>query len=163
MAEQDLSGLKIEKSGYKSGGRGKKRYLWVLVAIAAAVAAILLYGVLRPGVEVNTALVSMFYPSQTFTKLNASGYVVAQRKAAVAAKGTGRLIWLGVREGSPVKKGEIIARLEQEDVSAIKEQSAATLKETSANLQQAEAEYRDAQLNLDRMKDLFKRNIVAKA
>ncbi len=163
MAEQDLSGLKIEKSGFKGGGRGNKRYIWVVVAVAVAVAAVLLYGVFRPGVEVNTALVSMVYPSQTFTKLNASGYVVAQRKAAVAAKVTGRLIWLGVREGSRVTKGEIIARLEQEDVSAIKEQSAATLKETTANLEQAEAEYRDAQLNLDRMKDLFKRDIVAKA
>ena len=163
MADQDLSGLKIEKSEFKAGGRRKKRYLWILMAIAVAAAAILLYGILRPGVEVNTGMVSMVYPSQTFTKLNASGYVVAQRKAAVAAKVTGRLIWLGVREGSLVHKGEIIARLEQEDVSAAKEQAAATLKETKASLEQAEAEYNDARLNLDRMKDLLKRGIVAKA
>jgi multidrug resistance efflux pump len=39
--------------------------------------------------------------------------VVAQRKAAVGSKATGRLEWLGVREGSVVKTGELIARLER--------------------------------------------------
>ena len=163
MADQDLSGLKIEKTGFKARGRRKRRYLWVVGIVVLAAVALLLSGVFSPGVEVKTATVSMVYPSQTFTKLNASGYVVAQRKAAVAAKVTGRLIWLGVREGSRVHKGEIIARLEQEDVSAVREQAAAALKESRSNLEQAEAEYKDARLNLDRMKDLLARGIVAKA
>ena len=40
---------------------------------------------------------------QAATQLNAAGYVVAQRKASVASKATGRLEWLGVAEGSKVK------------------------------------------------------------
>lgn len=163
MADQDLSGLKIEKTGFKARGRRKRRYLWVVGIAVAAVAALLLSGVFSPGVEVKTATVSMVYPSQTFTRLNASGYVVAQRKASVAAKVTGRLIWLGVREGSRIQKGEVIARLEQEDVSAVKEQAAANLRAARSNLDQAAAEYNDARLNLDRMKDLLTRGIVAKA
>ena len=69
-------------------------------------------------VQIETATVSLQYPSSSFTLLNASGYVVAQRKAALAAKATGRLEWLGVEEGSKVKKGEVIARLEDLDVAA---------------------------------------------
>ena len=64
------------------------------------------------------------YPSQGLTLLNASGYVVAQRKSALASKVTGRLIWLGVEEGSRIKKGEVIARLESEDVEAAEKQAA---------------------------------------
>ena len=60
--------------------------------------------------------VSLVYPSQPNTLLNASGYVVAQRKAAVASKGTGRLETLAVEEGSRVTKGQILARLENADL-----------------------------------------------
>ena len=65
------------------------------------------------------------YPSQQFVVLNATGYVVAQRKAAIASKATGRLEWLGVAEGSRVKAGEVIARLDNRDVVA-QAQSGAT-------------------------------------
>ena len=50
--------------------------------------------------EVEIATVTTAYPSQAFSLLNATGYVVAQRKAAVASKATGRVEWLGVEEGS---------------------------------------------------------------
>ena len=76
-------------------------------------------------VEIETATVTLQYPSSSITLLNASGYVVAQRKAALAAKATGRLEWLGVEEGSRVKKGEIIARLEGLDAEAVQKQAAA--------------------------------------
>ena len=58
------------------------------------------------------------YPSQQFVVLNATGYVVAQRKAAISSKATGRLEWLGVAEGSRVKAGDIIARIDDRDVVA---------------------------------------------
>ena len=119
----------------------------------------------------------MVYPTQTFTSLDASGYVVAQRKAAVAGKVTGRLDWLGVKEGSRVKKGEIIARLEKQDVLAAESQAKANLsssqdvlKQASANvinaksaLNQAKAELTDAKLNIDRQRDLLKKGFVAKS
>jgi len=50
--------------------------------------------------------------------LNATGRVVAQRRASVSIKGTGRLEWLGVSEGQMVQEGDIIARLENRDVVA---------------------------------------------
>ena len=49
-------------------------------------------------VEVEVATVTTAYPTASFTELNATGYVVGQRKAAVASKATGRLEWLGVRK-----------------------------------------------------------------
>ncbi|MFP3617473.1 biotin/lipoyl-binding protein, partial [Paraburkholderia sp. SIMBA_050] len=67
---------------------------------------------------VDTTSVTTAYPYQNDTQLNATGYVVPQRKAAVASKGQGRVEWLGVLEGTRVKKGEIIARLESRDVEA---------------------------------------------
>jgi multidrug efflux pump subunit AcrA (membrane-fusion protein) len=100
--------------------------------------------------SVETVTVAQSYPSQSYTLLNATGYVVAQRKASLSSKATGRLEWLGVLEGSAVKKDEIIARLENRDVSATLGQSQANIKVAQANLEQGQAELADAQANFKR-------------
>ena len=123
MADQDLSKLKIDKSKVMFRPRRRRKIVYfALVVIALIVPGILYFkGVFTPAMEVQVATVTQIYPSQTFTVLNASGYVVPQRKSALASKVTGRLIWLGVEEGSRVKKDQLVARLESEDVTAAKE------------------------------------------
>jgi RND family efflux transporter MFP subunit len=103
------------------------------------------------------------YPSQTFTLLNASGYVVAQRRAAVASKVTGLLVSITVEEGSRVKKGQIIARLENEDVIAARNQAEANLNVARHNLEQAKAELQDATLSFNRIKELLSYDYVSRA
>jgi RND family efflux transporter MFP subunit len=165
MAVEDLSGLKIDKRGGASRpAPGKKRLLLGITALLGAAFAILFAtGVLSPRVEVETAMVSQVYPSQTFTLLNASGYVVAQRKASVAPKTTGSIVWIGVEEGSRVRAGEIIARLENLDVTAGRDQAAANLVNSLALLAQARAELDDAGLAYNRQKELLAQGIVARA
>ncbi len=165
MADEDLSGLKIEKG--TEGFRPKRRRKGAVILIAAILLLLLIVlaatGHLSPRVEVETATVSQVYPSLTFTLLNASGYVVAQRKASVAPKTTGTLEWLGVEEGSRVRAGEIIARLENHDVTASRDQAAANLVNARASLEQAQAELRDAGLSYNRQKELVSQGIVAQA
>jgi RND family efflux transporter MFP subunit len=59
----------------------------------------------------------------------------------VASKGTGRLIWLGVVEGDKVKKGQIIGKLEDNDIRALLDQAKANLLLTKADLKDAENSY----------------------
>jgi multidrug efflux pump subunit AcrA (membrane-fusion protein) len=66
--------------------------------------------------------------------LTASGYVVARRKAVVSAKIQGRLAELKVEEGSRVREGEVIARLESEDYAAQIERARAALQHAEADL-----------------------------
>lgn len=165
MAE-DLNKLRIERKG-GGPGRGARRRLplWVLVVAGLVVLAAVLWaaGVLRPAREVETAVVSLTYPSEGYTLVNASGYVVAQRQAAVASKGTGRLVYLGVEEGSRVKRGEVIARLENDDLQARRKEAAANLAVARSTLAQAEAELRDARLNFTRQKALVEQGFVPRA
>ncbi|WP_244140279.1 efflux RND transporter periplasmic adaptor subunit [Caballeronia sp. BCC1704] len=99
---------------------------------------------------VETTTVTSVYPSQSYTILNATGYVVPQRKAAVASKAQGRVEWLGVLEGTPVKEGQVIARLESADVAAALAQAQAQVKVAQANLQLQRAELENASANLKR-------------
>jgi RND family efflux transporter MFP subunit len=164
MENEDLSKLKIEKSRVVTGTRKKrKRVYWVLLVVAILVLVFLYFkGVFTPAIQVQVATVSQTYPSQAFTMLNASGYVVAQRKSALASKVTGRLIWLGVEEGNFVRKDQVVARLENQDVSASKDQASANVNVARFNLEQAQAELRDATLSLNRNKELLSRGVVAR-
>ncbi|SCY17097.1 RND family efflux transporter, MFP subunit [Nitrosospira sp. Nl5] len=165
MAKEDLSRLKIDRSG-ATGITGRRKRPQLMVTFAAATALILLVALyLRASaaVEVESATVATAYPSQSFTLLNATGYVVAQRKAAVASKATGRVEWLGVTEGSEVTKNEIIARLENADVSAAMEQAAASVKVAEANLQHGEAELADAQAAFNRSHELRAKNFISQS
>jgi len=165
MVDNDLTGLKIDKTAaaYRPARWRKKAGWWVAAVVVLLLATLAVKGVFTPKVEVETATVSQLYPSQAFTLLNASGYVVAQRKAAVATKTTGRLEWLGVEEGNRVRTGEIIARLENLDTRAARDQAAANLASARSALEQAQAELRDAELAFNRQKELLAQGIVAQA
>jgi HlyD family secretion protein len=128
----DLSALRIHRQPERAGGRG-----WLLVAAVAVVAlgaaAYFLAGrQLRPRkVEVVTA--SIVTEGQASTVLTATGYIEAERKADLSPKITSRITELNVTEGSRVKKGDVIARLDHTDIDA-------QLAEARANWVNARAE-----------------------
>jgi RND family efflux transporter MFP subunit len=142
--DADLSRLKIDRSEkLVNPDLHRNRTIGIIIGLIALL--VILFFVLRssftPGIEVKLTTAVTQSPSQTNASLTASGYVVAQRKAAVASKGTGRLIWLGVVEGDKVKKGQIIGRLEDNDIHALLEQAKANLLLTQADLKDAENSY----------------------
>ena len=163
MAIEDLSKLKIDKT-LKTGPpilRSRLKYFIIVIILIALTGILYFTGIIVPATSVEVVSVSQIYPSQTFTLLNASGYVVAQRKAAVASKITGRLVSLYVSEGSRVKKGQVIARLENEDAESAREQAKASLSVANANLEQARAELKDATLTYNRNKRLISNGAIS--
>ncbi|MEN3109622.1 efflux RND transporter periplasmic adaptor subunit [Uliginosibacterium paludis] len=136
----------------------------LLIGVAAlALAGGVIFIQARKPLEVETARVTTAWPSQGLTLLNATGYVVADTKASVASKGTGRIEWLGVREGSMVKAGEVIARMENADIRAQLAQREASIESARAALAQAEAEHIDADFNFKRQQDLKAQGFVAQS
>ena len=160
----DLSKLTIarDQKAFTSKKRGRKKW-WIIAGILLAT--LILFVVLRGGgtTQVEAGVVSNAYPAQAITALNATGRVTAQRKAAVSTKATGRLEFLGVQEGSVVKSGDILARIENKDVTATQDQARAGVQAAKANLEQGLAEMRDAQSNLTRSEDLAKKNFISGA
>jgi RND family efflux transporter MFP subunit len=77
--------------------------------------------------------------------LAASGYLVARRKAVVSAKIQGRLADLRVEEGTRVKEGQLLARLESSDYEAQVRRAAASVERADADLAEQERLLRVAQ------------------
>ena len=149
----DLSSLKIDRSSNSGVSDNNSKIIKATVAVVI----IILIGILAyiglnklfaKGVEAKVVTVTKISPSESNAVLTASGYVVAQRKASVASKATGRLVYLGVVEGDVVKKGQIIARLEDDDVNA-------ALAEARANLELNKSTLQDAKNNYERQEKLY--------
>jgi RND family efflux transporter MFP subunit len=144
----ELASLKIDRSR-----RRPSPWRWpLLLLVPAAVLLAALYvlrareGFSAPVVETTTAAVSRdVAPSAGTPILTASGYVVARRKAVVSAKIQGRLSRLRVEEGSVVRAGEEIARLESFDYEASVARARAAVQRAEADLAEYERQLRLAE------------------
>jgi len=159
-----LASLKIDRA--PSLKRRRRRWPWLLAAVVIGGSAAMLLAPRPDPVEV-TSVVSAT-PSRQYVQLSASGYVVAQRSAAVSSKASGRLIELNVREGSTVHAGELLGRLETDDVDAALAASRvgvsraqAGVTESSAAIAQARAERMNAQAEYDRSKGLVDAGFIS--
>jgi RND family efflux transporter MFP subunit len=159
----DLASLRINRNGnsYKKKSSSFKKYL-----IWAALTSLVLVGAYyivsqNSVVEVETAIASVSSPTQASAILNASGYVVAQRKASVSSKASGRLEQLYVIEGDHVKAGQVLGRIENNDVQAAYNQALASLEVAKANLENAQAELDDATIEFNRKTSLASTNTIS--
>jgi RND family efflux transporter MFP subunit len=138
----------------------RARQWWYVPAVLVGLIIAFMYWRVAP-LAVETTVVVTAYPSQARAVLHATGYVQAERKAAVASKGSGPLEWLGVAEGSIVKKDQIIARLESRDVNAALATARANVRVALAKIESARATLTDAQLALKRAEDLAPRGAIS--
>ena len=159
MSSENLAKLKISLES-KPSKRGRiplqRIILFSLLTLALLTTGIYWLWIywLRPPLDVHMVKASITFPSRALTILNASGYVVAQRKAAVSSKATGRIEHLYVEEGSFVKQGDVVAQLENSDLEAAVDEAKASLSVSRADLNNADAELDDATLNFNRQKVL---------
>jgi RND family efflux transporter MFP subunit len=162
-AQPDIAKLRIDRSLAPIRSSRRRRWLWLGGVATIAIAGAAWYASQPHALSVQTTTVVTSFPSQQYVVLNATGYVVAQRKAAIASKATGRLDWLGVAEGSRVKAGEVIARLDNRDVTAQAQSAQANVNAVRAAFDQAKAEEWEAVATLKRNQDLLARGFVSQS
>jgi RND family efflux transporter MFP subunit len=144
----ELASLRIDRE-QPAGSPWRRKALLFFVPV------VLLLGVLYAwrirqsfaAVEVQTVRAQLSQPGQAASGsavLTASGYVVARRKAVVSAKIQGRLADLKVEEGSRVREGEVIARLESVDYEAQVQRAKAQVQRAEADLSEARRQTRVA-------------------
>jgi RND family efflux transporter MFP subunit len=155
-----LNQLRIDRSEPpSSGGHGKWWATGVAVIIIAASA---FWYLTRPtGVPITTAMAQAAAGGTSGASagpslLDASGYIVARRRATVSSKITGKVVKVMLEEGQRVEAGQIIALLDDSNWRA-------ALSQSKAQLQQAEASVASAQTAFDDAKPIFDRAEKQKA
>jgi len=153
----ELASLKIDRTR-----SGSSPWRWPLLLLLPVVAGLLvLYGLRARQafsaveVETTTVAVSRQVEASAGTPiLTASGYVVARRKAVVSAKIQGRLSELRVEEGSVVREGQTLARLESIDYEA-------QVTRSKAAVLRAEAELSENRRQLRLADDMAKQKVIS--
>ena len=184
----DIHALRIDRnrpSRRPSRGSGRKVLIIAAVVLVVGVAAFVLVRLKfganlgLAGREVTVAAATRRGPAGPQPLLTASGYVIARHQVEVGSKITGRVTTLEIKEGDPVKKGQVIARLDNYEVSAQLNQAQANLAAAKARLAEleagsrpqeidrsraelarTEADRRNAALNLKRVEQLVKQGVV---
>jgi RND family efflux transporter MFP subunit len=145
-APPDLSSLRIQRNDSSTVSAGSHRRGWLIAAIVVIVLAAAGFALRSrpPLVEAVTVEVTGG-GAAAGEGITANGYVVARTKASVAAKLAGQLEYLGVSEGTRVRRGEVLARIESGDQLAALAQAGAALAQAQANLDQGRHDLERAQ------------------
>jgi RND family efflux transporter MFP subunit len=152
----DLSQLRLKRDEAASADDRGSRLPWILGLLAAATVAGMLWFVLVPkGPVVRTAVAEVTGGAPApGAGLSANGYVVAQTKASVSARIIGRMVYLGVHEGSVVRRGQTLARIEDGDYQA-------AVGAARASVARAEAELAQARRDAERAQSLYERQVIS--
>jgi HlyD family secretion protein len=185
--DTELEGLRIPRTPppeHKSS-RGA-RWIVVVAGVAIGVAAFIVPYARHnsaPLVHVRRVMAAQNRPGDDNpVVLNATGYIIAHHQIQVASKVSGKVAWIGVEEGSVVKKGQELVRLEDTEYRAQVDQAKGNLAnleakllelehgsrpqeiaQAEANLVQAQADLTNSKLVFDRNSALFSDGIISRA
>jgi membrane fusion protein, multidrug efflux system len=93
----------------------------------------------------------------------ASGPIVVENQVELSAQRDGVVVEVFVETGTAVRKGQILARLDDRQLTADKDAAAAKARSTEADLRNWEAGAQVAQAQRDRAEQLWAANIIAKS
>jgi RND family efflux transporter MFP subunit len=162
--KDDLASLRIDSSARSGGGR---RGTWIALVIIVAVLAGggWLWSRRVEAADVKTATVTAQTGagSAPGAVLNASGYVTARRRATVSSKVTGKVLEVFVEEGKAVRRGQVLARLDDSQIRAALAVAQAQLGSARKAAAEDQARLREAELSLERRLRLLKEGVIGRA
>jgi HlyD family secretion protein len=187
--QPDLNSLRIDKSlktSAQPSGISRWAKWWIIGGVLLFVllgAARFIYSRANAALEVEVARATKTTSNNAVAGsviLSATGYIVAHHKIQVASKVVGKVAWIGVEKGDRVQQGQTIARLEDDEYRAQLQQAKGKLaalearllelqngsrpeeiEVAKANLERERADMANAKLNLDRMQQLLKDQVMS--
>jgi RND family efflux transporter MFP subunit len=162
--KEELASLKIDREA-RGGGNRPGLLIVIILLLVALVGGGLYWWTREPVVQVRTAeaAVRTGAAGAPNAVLNASGYVTARRRATVSSKVTGKVMEIFVEEGKAVKRGQILARLDDSQLRAMQSVDQAQLAAASKVAAENEARLKEAELTLGRRQQLVKEKVISKA
>ncbi len=90
------------------------------------------------------------------------GNLIGEQTVDVVPRTGGRLVSISVQLGDPVRRGQLIAKIEDQEIVEQVKQAQASQEVARATIRQREADLKVAELNFERSKNLFDRQLLAK-
>jgi RND family efflux transporter MFP subunit len=116
-------------------------------------------GGFRPPMTVETTRVRRGHVSQMLTVV---GNLIGEQTVDVVPRTGGRLIAMNVKLGDRVRRGQVLAKVEDREIVEQVRQAEASHKVGEATIRQREADLNLAQTNVERSRNLFGRQLLPK-
>jgi HlyD family secretion protein len=135
-------------------GNGKKKrrkrvIITVIIVAAVLIGAGVLYAFTRGGTKIDPSKLAKVEKGDLAKSVVATGKVEPITKVDVKSKASGIVKKLLIDAGDRVKKGQLLAQLDKEEIQAQVEQSRAALAASEANLKSSEADYERAKVDAE--------------
>jgi len=93
-------------------------------------------------------------------QLSVVGNLIGAATVDVVPRTAGRLVAMNVKLGDRVSRGQTLARIEDQEINEQVKQAEAAFDVSQATIRQREADVKFSQINLDRSKNLFERQLL---
>lgn len=135
-------------------GNGKKKRRKKIIVIGIVMAAVLifagvLYAFTHGGTKIDPSKLAKVERNDLAKSVVATGKVTPITKVEVKSKASGIVTKLFVEYGDRVKKGQLLAQLDKEEILAQVDQAKAGLQAAEASLKSAEADYERARVDAE--------------
>jgi len=155
----DLSALKIEREPLNTGGGRWVKWVFLLLFLGGAGFWAFPWFTRERPIEVEVASVSERAAGTSASVLTGKGYVTARRRATVSSKVTGKVIEVNVEEGMAVRKGQVLARLDDSTLQAALGLYRAQLEAAKRQIPESEVRLEQARVQLQRQERLRKEGL----
>ncbi len=140
----------------------KKKKRVIIFAAGALVLIVLVVVVLLTSQEKRTTVQAEEVSVNDLTSVvTATGRVEPRTQVNMSANISAKIIHMAVEEGDTVTKGQLLLQLEPDRYQAYVEQIQASLSSTEAQLRLAQANLEKAELDFQRQKGLYDRNLTS--
>ena len=165
LDEQALGALRRQQApdpGRYRPAASRRRLIWALPAVLAAVALFWWFAGDEPQ---KVELVEAAPPLEggVVAVLSASGYVVAERRATVSAKVTGRVSEILFEEGAEVEAGQVLARLDDRNAEAARDLALRQYDAARLDVREVEIRLAEARRELGRVEQLRAEQLISAA
>ena len=144
----------------------KKTLIWIVVISLLLITLLLIgssqgwFGKKGKFKEVEITKIELLDITETVA---ATGKIQPEVEVKLSSEVSGEIIELPIKEGQQVEKGDLLVKINPDLVQSILNQSQAGLQTVRAQLAQAEAGLKNAQLNYDRNRALFDKGVISKS
>ncbi len=132
----------------------KKKKIWIILGIALVVIVVVVVNILKSGEKTYTVQAEKVKKGDITSIVTANGKLSPRTDVKISAYVPARIEQLPVKEGDMVTRGQLLVQLDATEYKAAVNQAEAQLKSAQANLEQTQLTYK-------RQKELFEKKLTS--
>ncbi len=140
----------------------KKSILWIIISAVVLIVILIIAGRSRSGKGLSVIVENPIVKNITEI-IPANGKIQPVTEVKISPDVSGEIITLNVEEGDPVKAGQVLLQIKQDQYISARDRMKAALNQAKAQLAQQEAQYEQVKLSYQRNLSLHQQGAISEA